>query len=271
MKRQSILFTTVVAALAGTYGMPRCGFADIIILSQEHHVRGEAGGPYAILPGGTKVTYNETSDSPLSVSVTGTCPSPYGAFYPVTAWSRAGGFSVGTDAQNDTCGAYARSEYVFKLTEGVYEMALRVKARGGTIFDYWGSQAGFTLYDITADMELADFWGPSHDDWLDSEYLPHGYDWAYDVSDLYSVDPAHTYRMTIWSAASGGDVGSFAGLNVTGDLSVHVVPLPGAALLGVLGIGYAGMSLRRKAQLHELLGTAIRRDSVDSLLVSVLN
>ena len=72
---------------------------------------------------------------------------------------------------------------------------------------------------------------------------------------LAKLAPFTTYLETFTVGAAGSYDISFEGLGVDGDnigmlldnVDVSVVPVPGAVLLGILGLGVAGLKLRKFA------------------------
>lgn len=213
-------------------GMASCASADIIFLSQEHQIRGSAGSTTMLYPGGTLITYDETSSDSLSGSATGSyMPSRLGPPWSVTAWSKAGGLSVQVFGSAWWSYAYAWSRYTFTPQPGVYTMELGVEASGSTVSPTDGG-ASFDLYDITADVSLVSFVAPSLTDWGDPMTS-----WKHAVCDVHSVDPSHTYSMTLLSQVGGGDGPMSAGVYVTVAVAPPVVPAPGAFLLGTIGMG----------------------------------
>lgn len=70
----------------------------------------------------------------------------------------------------------------------------------------------------------------------------------WDVADLIPVDTEQIYTLSMdvypWAAGEGGSLRTVTFMDVSG---VSVVPAPGAAILGLLGLAGAGLGLRRRS------------------------
>lgn len=95
------------------------------------------------------------------------------------------------------------------------------------------SSARFQFTDITTGEALLDLYG---DSWT-HEWIETNYRWHKTYS--FDVDPSHVYEMLF---GAGGDGGALVELTW---LQPHVVPIPGAILLGIVGTGMIGWMRRR--------------------------
>lgn len=215
----------------------------IDLFSQEHCVWGSAGSATQYYPGGTEVSYNQTSSDPLDVSVCGTYMDlHYGAF-PLTAWSKAGDFQVETRSVYWFSQAYAQSTYVFTPHAEVQTLSFEFSGSGFGVGLSNETNVRFTLDDLTAGVSMASLAAPSSmDDW-GGPWGPSN--WSIAWNREYAIDPAHTYGATLFAYAGGGDFIRDALL----DVEVRpVIPAPGALLLAVMGAALVGSRCRSAAR-----------------------
>ncbi|MCP4593645.1 MAG: hypothetical protein GY842_23150 [bacterium] len=225
MGRRALLSLAVLfLAAAGTaYGGP----SAINLLSQSHHVWGEAGEcesspPW--LPTGNVLTYDQTSATPLDVAV-GQPLSATGY-----AHSIAGDFAVSAESFYWYSFAWATSEYRF--TPVGSSLCARVS---GWTENYVPSETvvRYTLSDATLGSVLDDFTamgaGPGE---------PLGFDWQ----KCYAVNPDHEYLLTLSANTTGSDYSRSTGI----DADLTCIPVPSALLLGTFGAGLVGWRQRRR-------------------------
>lgn len=224
------------ALLAG--GSAGGSVTGIQVVSEEHHVWGFAGSDTDWTPGGNQESYDQTAPNPLDVSVTGTYIDSWG---PCTLTSRSvtGDFHVETHATYWFSRAYAQSSYLFTPQAGVDALTFGLVGSGCGVGIPDETNIQFTLDDLTAEGTLASLTAPSSiDDW-GGPMSPSSWSVASDTT--YDVDPTHTYCLTLYACAGGGD----GWRDTYGDVSVQaVIPAPGALLLSVIGAACVGWTRR---------------------------
>jgi hypothetical protein len=219
----------------------------IDLLSEEHCVWGSAGSATQYYPGGTEASYNQTSSDPLDVSASGTYMDPHYGEFPLIAWSRAGDFRVEARGVYWFSRAYAQSKYFFAPQAEVSALDLQLCGSGYGVGLPDETNIRFALDDLTAGTPVVSLAAP--DDPVSLED-PGGWDWPPSAWSLTwgrtcPIDPTHTYAMTLFAYAGGGDDMRGACL----DLEVQpVIPAPRALLLAVTGAALVGWRRRSAAR-----------------------
>jgi len=170
----------------------------------------------------------------------------YGAF-PLTARSKAGDFRVEARGVYWFSEAYAQSRYVFAPQVEVSTLGLQLSGSGYGVGLCSETNIRFALDDLTAGTSVLSLAAP--DDPVSSED-PGGWDWPPSGWSLLwdstcPVDPAHTYAMTLFAYAGGGDFIRDTLLEVE---VRPVIPAPGALLLAVMGAALLGARRRSTAR-----------------------
>lgn len=133
--------------------------------------------------------------------------------------------------------AIAKGETYFN----VYQDVLRVYL--SFYFNAWpcGPTPSFFIRDLTTDTVTWDWFAhTSHPNLWGGFWA---YAWGTDYFEL-SLDPAHDYLLSTCIKSEAAGDGPWP-MEVSITLEGEVIPVPGAALLGVLGLGTAGWRLRR--------------------------
>ena len=225
MTRKHLLWISV--GLVGIGPASAWGYATgIQLISEQHHVWGYAGSDTQYGPGGTEVRYDQTSSDPLHVSVTGTYwDDRLGGAVGLTSWSRAGDFSAEAFSTYWFSQAHAESTYVFLPQADVRALTFQLTSSGdGVVLPE--SHIAFSLIDLTTGTLLSSLAAPSDPDWHN------GSTWSCDWPRTCPTDPTHTYAMTLFASADGGDNTRHALLDMD---VLTAVPAPGALLLALLG------------------------------------
>ncbi len=218
----AVLFLAMSGAAYG-------GASGISLLSESHHVWGEAGESQASPPWnatGNVATYDQTSATPLDVSAA--YPS-VGEFHPGYAHSVAGDFGVLAESVYWYSSAWAASEYRF-TPDG---SSLLVHVYGGADGFFRETVAQYTLADSTLGVVLDAFEAIG-------EIQPPvdlGFDWR----KSYAVNPGHEYLLTLYAHAGPSD----GPRRTTMGADVTCIPCPSALLLGAFGAGLAAWRRRR--------------------------
>ncbi len=215
----------------------------IDLFSEEHSVWGSAGSATQYYPGGTEVSYNQTSSNPLDVSVSGTYMDPYYGEFPLMASSKAGDFRVDTRGVYWFSEAYAQSKYVFTPQADISGLSFQLSGSGFGVGLCSETNVRFALDDLTAGASIVSLAAP--DDLVSAENAG-GWNWPPSAWSLTwngtcPMDPTHTYAMTLFAYAGGGDDMRRALLDVEVRPSI---PAPGALLLAVLGAALVGLRHR---------------------------
>ena len=233
----------VLAGPITTFGTP----TGIDLISQEHHVWGSAGSSTQFFPGGTEVSYDQTSSGPLDVSVSGTYMHPFYGEFPLTARSQAGDFRVETQGVYWFSEAYAQSRYVFAPQAEISGLRLQFSGSGYGTGLSSETNVRFALDDLTAGTPIGSLAAPgdpvSPDDLGGWDWPPSTWSLMWDST--YPIDPTHLYAMTLFAYAGGGDAerGALLDVNVQA-----IVPAPGALLLAVIGAALVGWRRRSTAR-----------------------
>jgi len=242
-KKWSAWLTTglVLAGQISAFGAA----TGIDLLSQDHHVWGSAGSATQYYPGGTEVSYDQTSSDPLDVLVNGTYLDLSLGEMGLTAWSKAGDFRVETQGAYWFSEAYAQSEYVLAPQVEVSALSFQLSGSGYGVGLSNETNIRFALDDLTTGTSLVSLVAPGDavpgpSDWDSSARV-----WSMAWDGRYPVDPTHTYGLTLSAYAGDGDGTRGALL----DLDVWpLVPAPGALLLTVIGAALVGWRRRSIAR-----------------------
>ena len=238
MRRMDRIWLSIGLALVWQGAAFAGGIDGLQLISQQHHVWGFAGSATDWQPGGTEVQYDQTSSDPLDVSVEGTYIDFLGYEDTLTARSKAGDFRVDATAEYWFSKASAKSIYTFSPQPDVYAVAVNAQSGGFGVGEFDETNVWFSFDDLTAGIQVAGFTAPVTADWDDQPDV-----WGHILNGTYSVDPMHTYSMSLFAAAGIGDDGRDAWLDVTVQ---PVVPVPGAAILAVLGTSFVGLLRKRR-------------------------
>ncbi len=217
----------------------------IDLLSQDHHVWGSAGSATQYYPGGTQASYDQTSSDPLDVLVNGTYMDPYFGEVGLTAWSKAGDFHVQTRGVYWFSEAYAQSRYVFVPRTEVGALSFQLSGSGYGVGLAQETNIKLVFDDLTTGTSLASLVGPGDAVPGSGNWDSLARTWSMTWDTTYSVDPTHTYGLTLFAYAGGGDDARGARL----DLEVWpLVPAPGALLLTAMGAALVGWQRRSIAR-----------------------
>ncbi len=229
VQRGRLVLVSLAVLFLAMSGAAYGGASGISLLSESHHVWGEAGESQASPPWnatGNVVTYDQTSATPLDVSAA--YPS-VGDFHPGYAHSVAGNYHVLAESVYWYSFAWATSEYRF-APEG---SSLCVRVSGWTE-NYVPSETvvRYTLSDSTLGAVLDEFeaMGVGYQE-------PCDFDWQ----KSYAVNPDHDYLLTLSANTTGSDFVRSTGIGA--DLTC--IPCPSALLLGAFGAGLAAWRRRR--------------------------
>ena len=163
----------------------------------------------------------------------------------LTAWSKAGDFRVQTRGVYWFSEASAQSKYVFVPQAEVSALSFRFSGSGYGVGLSHETNIKFALDDLTTGTSLVSLAAPGDALPAPSDWDSPACAWSMAWDGTYSVDPTHTYGLTLFAYAGGGDDARGALL----DLDVWpLVPAPGALLLTVLGAALVGWRRRSIAR-----------------------
>jgi hypothetical protein len=173
-------------------------------------------------------SYSYSGSTPVSGSVS----DAYAA-----ASSAAGNFAVSAFTGGGSYGPY-RAEASSTYGLSVDEPVLAVRSTGiawcTALND--GYSADYTLKDLTSGVTLDSF----------SSVPGRGEYTSWDLAHAYTVDPSHSFELTM-AASAGSYDGGAASMNVQ---LTTAIPAPSALVLGCMGAGLLHWLRRRQGQYH---------------------
>ena len=212
-------------------GLSQATPLGITILSQSHHIRGEAGSNS--LPGEVYSSYDMTSNGPLHSRADG-LTQDYGWLDPEVAESWAGDFSVRTFAQRLNGKATAASTYLFQSEFD--NLAFDVTVHDDSTHE--SPVIRYSLVNATTGVQvLSNLYDWSHHASWESNFLH-----STEHFDL-SLNHEDIYELQLYVNGWGGDCIANTFLDVD---MVSVVPNPEPATILLFSVGLAGLAGARR-------------------------
>ncbi len=216
---------------------PVVNATGINVLSEEHHIKGEAGIYYEPRVGEPRVFlhYDILDDQPVSYSVSGEYLNPGDTQgNPCLSSASAGNFEINAEAWYDSR-AEATSIYTFTTDYSRFTLSAYVAFESIV----GGPRAEISLVDLTGSSAV-EYSFEQKDFFAEDFYL---------TTTLY-VNPSHEYQLTLYANSFDGlpfvEGGGTAETNLRCNLFAQPSPVPEPSTILLVALGFTGLLGKRK-------------------------